>query len=266
MVTKIPKEQAIVILRERISELMPSTLMSFNHKAWKDRTMLDLKQIFPTSEQSLQLFGIDFHTFITSEQATQMREAKTAARALLSSYINYIEDYSKIEETKIVIKEKDYEEKYTSLVSQYNTQRLKYVVLMDEHSELLNENTLNLNQIADINLQHERELKNTIQFENITLSKLLKVAHNIPATQLWGLGVIIIGLIVGVFSLGLLVEGTKSNNESFDLKTENKELRDFKSKLEKEFKVLNTLVTKKNDTIQNLLKTVSQKDTAMIQH
>ena len=44
MKLKVPKEKAISILRQRMSEL---TDPNFNAKAWKDKTENDLQEIFP---------------------------------------------------------------------------------------------------------------------------------------------------------------------------------------------------------------------------
>ena len=47
MKIQIPKDQAIKILQDRLDELNNFDLYNkFNPKVWKDRTILDLKQIF----------------------------------------------------------------------------------------------------------------------------------------------------------------------------------------------------------------------------
>lgn len=143
----IPKDEAIAILRQRLQEL---SAYNFNHKVWKDRTILDLKQIFgPLSEQWLQISAIYFDTAITSQKAQKLQEAKQAAAGLLNSYIDFIEQYSKIAHQRAQIKEKGFEDKYYDLLSEYNAQANEYITLMDEHSNLLDKNQKLLEQVDD---------------------------------------------------------------------------------------------------------------------
>ena len=68
----IPKDKAIGILRQRMSEL---NSMNFNPKAWQDRVVLDLQEIFPLgSNQWLQVSQIQFDTFVTSEKYKVLNE------------------------------------------------------------------------------------------------------------------------------------------------------------------------------------------------
>jgi hypothetical protein len=113
MKLNIPKEQEIKILRQRISEL---DSFNFIPKAWKDRTILDCKEIFgELSNQWIQVYGLNFDTYVTAEKAKVLNEGKQTARNLINSYIDFIQEYSKVIEAKQLIKEKNYEDKYFHL-------------------------------------------------------------------------------------------------------------------------------------------------------
>lgn len=112
----VPKEKAIKIISERISNL---NSINFNPKAWQDRTVLDLREIFPVgSTQWLQVSQIRFDTFITSEKSKVLKEAKETARQLLISYIDFIENFSETNFKKPIIAEDNYQLKYTALLSE----------------------------------------------------------------------------------------------------------------------------------------------------
>ena len=117
MKLNIHPEQAIKILRDRIKEI---DSYNFNPKAWKDKTENDLREIFPLGLQWLQVSQIHFDTYITSERAKVLAEAKDTARQLISSYIDHIIEYSRIAEHKQIVKEKDYEQKYIDLLNEWN--------------------------------------------------------------------------------------------------------------------------------------------------
>lgn len=62
--------------------------------------------------QWIQISKIQFDTFVTSDQAKVLPEGKATARQLVSYYIVFIQQQSKIAQQKQTIKEKDYEQKY----------------------------------------------------------------------------------------------------------------------------------------------------------
>lgn len=128
---KIPKEDAIRIIHDRIKDL---NAFDFDPKVWKDRTVLDLKSIFPSYEQWLNISTIHFDTFITAEKAQKLREGKETARKLLSSYIDQINEYSGIAAKKVAAAEETYREKYNDLLDEWNALVPKYEELQNNYT------------------------------------------------------------------------------------------------------------------------------------
>ena len=88
MKLQIPKDKAIEALKNRISEI---DNLDFNPDAWKERTILDLTEIFPIgSTQYIKIQFLRFETFITSEREKVFSEAKITAKKILNSYIDFI--------------------------------------------------------------------------------------------------------------------------------------------------------------------------------
>lgn len=118
MILKIPTEQAIKILSERLAE---NDGYGFNPKAWKDQTENDLREIFPLgSMQWLQISSINFDTFVTSEKANILSKGKDTARKLIASYIEFIGEYYKTSEEEQIIKDNNFEQKYYDLLKKWN--------------------------------------------------------------------------------------------------------------------------------------------------
>jgi len=100
------KDQAISILQDRIIEV---DSYNFDPQVWKDRTRLDVQQIFGRlCEQWIQVGQLKFDTFITSEKQKTLAEGKARAKKLLHSYIEYINQMSSIAAQK----RQESEEKY----------------------------------------------------------------------------------------------------------------------------------------------------------
>jgi hypothetical protein len=219
----IPKDEAIKILNQRVQEL---NAYGFNPKVWKDRTILDLKQIFGLlGDQWLQISSIYFDTAITSQKAQKLQEGRQAAAGLLNSYIDFIEQYSKIAAQRNQIKEQGFEDKYYALLADYNKNAKEYITLMDEHSSLLDENANLSNQFSESEEENQRLADNTLQLDNVTLKRLWTGVQNLPTKQVLAVISIIVGLLIAAFTFGRLIERNGANNESFDLKTENRELK-----------------------------------------
>ena len=106
----IPKDKAIQILQDRISGLYA---YDFNAEAQKERTVLDLKEIFPLVQtQYLKIQFLRFDTYVVADKHRVMLEAQKTAEQVLKSYIEFISVYSKVTEERKVIKEKYFESKY----------------------------------------------------------------------------------------------------------------------------------------------------------
>jgi len=71
----IPKEKAIKILQDRILGLDE---YNFNSEAWKERTVLDLKEIFPPgSTQYIKIQFLNFGNYSVSKVAIRCKAFKT---------------------------------------------------------------------------------------------------------------------------------------------------------------------------------------------
>jgi hypothetical protein len=220
----IPKDKAIQILQDRISGIYA---YDFNAEAWKERTVLDLKEIFPLgSTQYLKIQFLRFDTFIVADKHKVMLEAQKIAEQILKSYIEFINEYSKVAEERKVIVEKDFETKYYDLlkdrnevVTEYNTLLKNYEEQLDKNSELVDDTEELLNQIETIR-------KDTIQLDNVSFSKLSKAFFNLPVWQIVTTFSIIIAIIIGTFGLGNVYQKNEDNNQMFDLKTEINKLKE----------------------------------------
>ena len=252
MQLQIPKDEAINILRQRLQEL---NAYNFNHKVWKDRTLLDLKQIFGTTgDQWLQVYSIYFDTAITSQKGQKLQEGRQAAAGLLNSYIDFIEQYSKIAANRKQIKEQGFEEKYYGLLAEYNTQANEYIKLMGEHSSLLDENADAINQLAESQQENERLIDNTLQLDNVTFKRLWTGIQNLPTIQIVYIVSVLVALLIAAFTIGQVIEKNGANNESFDLKTENRELKSASQKMQTQIDSQKATISIQVDSIQKLNK------------
>ena len=222
----IPKDKAIQILQDRISGIYA---YNFNAEAWRERTVLDLKEIFPPgSTQYVKIQFLRFDTFVVSDKHRVMVEAQQTAEQILKSYIEFIDEYSKVAEEREIITEKNFETKYYELlkdrneiVSDYNELIKNYEEQLDTTSGLLDQKENLLNQIDTIR-------KDTIQIDNVSFSKLSKAFFNLPIWQIVTTFSVIIAIIIGMFGLGSVYQKNEDNNQIFDYKTEIKTLKDEK--------------------------------------
>jgi hypothetical protein len=220
----IPKDKAVQILQDRISRL---NVYDFNAEAWKERTVLDLKEIFPLgSTQYLKIQFLRFDTYIVAEKYKVMSEAKKTAEQVLKSYIEFINEYSKVAEERIVIKEKDFETKYSNLLKERNEIVTDYNRLIKNYEEQLDTNSELLDQTEDLKNQIEIIRKDTIQIDNVSFNKLSKAFYNLPIWQIVTTFSVIITIVIGVFGLGSIYQKNEDNNQLFDFKTEIKTLKD----------------------------------------
>ena len=246
----ISREKAIEILNARIKELHQ---FNFNPEAWKERTVLDLKEIFPIgSSQYIKIQFLNFHTYIESEKQKVFNETKKNAEEILKSYIDFINEYSNIAEVKTIAKEKNYEEKYFELleernqiVKDYNKLIGDYDKHLDEYSNLISENDKLIGQLNKLTDE-------TIQIDNVSFLKLAKAFFNLPVWQIVSAFSVIIAIIIGLFQLGTVYEKNSNNSTIIDLKTELNEtksiLKSTKEKLDKaNQEVINLKETPKNN-------------------
>jgi hypothetical protein len=222
----IPKDKAIQILQDRISGL---NVYDFNAEAWKERTVLDLKEIFPLdSTQYLKIQFLRFDTYIVANKYEVMSDAKRTAEQVLKSYIEFINEYSKVAEERKVIKEKDFETKYYDLLKERNEIVTNSNGIIKNYEEQFHTNSELLDQTEKLKIQIETIRKDTIQIDNVSFSKLTKAFFNLPVWQIVTTFSVIIAIIAGVFGLGSIYQKNEDNNQLFDFKTEIKALKDEK--------------------------------------
>lgn len=246
----ISKDKAIKILQDRIFEL---NSYNFNAEAWKERTVLDLKEIFGIlSTQYMKIQFLRFDTFVTSEKAKVLIQTKNTAKEILNSYIQFIDEYSKVAEERRVVREKNYEEKYYELmkerneiVTDYNTTVKNYEEQLDTTAEILDQNEKLTNQIETIK-------RDTIQIDNVSLPKLSKTFFNLPIWQIMTTLSVVIGIIIGTFEIGKLYQENADNNQLFDYKTEINKLKNEKSNAEKVNFELNEEIKQLKNKIDSL--------------
>jgi len=234
----IPADDAIEILQTRLGEI---DAYDFNPKAWKDRTENDLREIFPLgSMQWLQVSQINFDTFVTSEKAKILSEGKETARQLISSYIDFIKQHSKIAKQKQTIKEKDYD-----LLKEWNDLVPSYNELIKKYDNQLTSSERQLEKIEALKTEIKRLKSETIQLDNVSFSKFFKMFFNLPIWQIVTTFSVIIAIIIGLFGLGSVYQKNEDNNKIFDYKTEI-------TKLKEESKKNNKLILNKDKEIKHL--------------
>jgi regulator of replication initiation timing len=241
MKIQLPKDETIKILKDRLSDI---NSFDFNTKVWKDRTILDLKQIFGVlSDQWLQISAIHFDTIIDSQKAQKLREGKETAKGLLKAYINYIEEYSKIEAQRSVINEKRFEDKFYSLLKEHNEQGGNLLKSLKDQGDLLDEN-------ETLTLENQSLRDNTLQLDNVSLGKLWTGIQNLPTKQIWTLVTIGVGIIAASFTLGQQFERISTKADTFEIKKENANLKINNQTLQKSLDSLTSIKPIENDTLK----------------
>jgi hypothetical protein len=155
MKLQIDKDRAIKILEDRLRDL---NSFDFDPKVWKDRTILDVKQIFgQLSDQWLQVNSIHFDTFVVSDKQRKLQEGKATARKLLNSYIDFIKEHSSIQQEKAQIEEETFRQKYRELLNDWNEFVPQYNSLLEEHKNVQEETASLYDKVAELELQLSKD-------------------------------------------------------------------------------------------------------------
>lgn len=240
----VPKEKAIKIISERVLDLNSS---NFNPKAWQDRTVIDLREIFPIgSTQWLQVSQIHFDTFVTSEKIRVLKEAKETARQLLLSYIDFIENFSEANFQKSIIVEDNYRLKYADLLAKWNNLIPEYNKLIEDEIVLREEILSKEQDLDNVNEEITMIQDNSIPFDKLTLSKLTKAILNMPVPQIIFLFGVLVSLIGGSYAIGRTFQENASNKDQYELKIERDNLKNETVTLKKENLKLNYILTQKD--------------------
>jgi len=207
--------------------------------------MLDLKQIFGVlSDQWLQISAIHFDTIVDSQKAQKLNQGKETAKGLLNTYINYIEEYSKIEGQRSGVKEKGFEEKFYSLLKEHNERGDELLKSLKDHGDLLNENEI-------LTLENQSLRENTLQLDNVSLGKLWAGIKNLPTRQIWTLVTIGFGIFATSFTLGQQFERISTKADTFEIKKENSDLKIYNQTLQKALDSLASIRPIANDTLKS---------------
>lgn len=136
------------------------------HKFWKDRTRLDVQQIFGRAcEQWIQVGQLQFETYITSEKQKTLAEGKTRAVKLLQSYIDYINQITSITLQQRQESEEEFKVKFQKLLGEWNEFVPQYNKLIKDHEDLIEQYDL-LKEIKD---DLEQSIEQAKKVNNISL-------------------------------------------------------------------------------------------------
>ncbi len=234
----VTKERAIQVLSDRLKELNQFNMqVPFNAKAWKDKTVNDLKEIFQFGQQWLQVSGIQFDTFVTTEKSKVLEQGKQHARELLISYIDWVKAYEPEKDTiwenmpELRQLNDSYKIKFDQLLKEWNETIPQYNQLMEDHLTLTEESNTKDDEIAYLK-------GNTLQLDNMSLKKVFKAMGNLPLPQIGA----IIGFFLAVAGAGFWIGSTiKENSTNTTIFNLNKELSDERAESKA-----------KDDTITNL--------------
>ncbi len=240
---KIPKKQAIAILEKRKSEIYRA---DFEPKVWKGTTESDLREIFDGMDfKWLNISQIQFETPFSDKKANVLAKGKEQAEKFMNSFIEQIEEYSKIAETKSIEREKYFESENDNLRAQISELISKVSGLIDDKNELLGELNEKDTKIEDLE-------KNTVQLTDITLKKIFGLIGNLPVGQTVGLFTTLLGIIGFTFYLGTLLEKNNHDSQQLDNKVKIEVLKKEKEKVEENLKNSIKSNTEKESIIDSL--------------
>ncbi len=236
----IPKDKAIEILQKRKSEIYKP---DFEPNVWKGTVDEDLKAIFGYLDSKwLKISQIRFDTYIESDKIKVYETGRKQASRFMDTFIEQIEEYSKIKEENIVKSEAVYKQKYIE-----SQQEIKLLLnQLDEAIRIANDNFDEINK-QDIEIDKLR--KNTVQLEDVTVLSLFKLLGNLPLKQIIGLISVIIGILAFAGWCGSQIEKSTNRSITVDYKEEIQELKKTNSNF--------------NDSIFELKKVLFEKENAI---
>lgn len=173
----------------------------------------------------LNISQTQFTTPFSNEKANVLAKGKEQAEKFMNSFIEQIEEYSKIAETKSIEREKYFESENDNLRAQMSGLMTKASGLIDDQNELLDK----LNE-KDIKIEHLE--KNTVQLTDLTLKKIFGLIGNLPVGQTFALVTTLLGVIGFAFYLGTLLEKNNHDSQQLDNKVRIEVLKKEKEKVE----------------------------------
>mgnify|MGYP006074248033 CR=1 FL=1 len=234
MQIKVTKEKAIKVLNKRITEI---DAYSFEPNSWKNKTKNDVMEIFGDLTKSLQISFINFNTPVTESKSEVLEKGKKEAKELIKSYIENIEEYI-LEPNKNIDPKVLLNIKIKNLEQESNSHILKNNAL---ETELLS----NESEISNYKNKIQSLEKNTVQLNDISLSKLLTLISNLPVRQLIRLISIIIGVIGFSFFIGKVYKETSFRNSEYNLN------RKYEKALNEKMILIDSLKSLKSNVISD---------------
>ena len=196
MILNIPPEQAIEILKKRKREIY---IASFEPNVWIGKTENDLVEIFGIlDEKKYQISQIRFTTPVSSMKYEIFEKGKKHADQFLESYIEQIEEYSKIEKKKIEEIESDYKK------------------LLNDAKLIEIEKNQFLKKVESQNQTIQSLEKNTVQLTDITIKKIIMLISHLPISEVITFISIFLAIIGFAFWIGTTVQENLNNNEQFN--------------------------------------------------
>lgn len=224
MKLNVPKDDAIRIINERLSEL---NSFDFDPKVWKDRTVIDFKQIFPSFDQWLQVSQIQFETYIEKDKIKTLEKGKATAKKLLNSYIDFIRQHSAIRTKEREVVETSYKDKYRELLAKWNEFVPQYNDLLSRHSDLVDTTNSLYDKIEELETQlKESELSEELfpfeiientrgYLENIAKQAILCYQNGLYDGCLVLIRKLIEGLIIECFEKHGIAENIKGADDNY---------------------------------------------------
>ncbi|MFC6095218.1 hypothetical protein ACFPVY_01045 [Flavobacterium qiangtangense] len=249
MTLKIPADKAIEILKKRKTEINNST---FEPEVWKGKTENDLQEIFGILDgKKFQISSIRFTTPFTEKKYEIFENGKRQAEQFLESYIEQIEEYSKINQQEIEENDTFLKIENTKLKSNFSD-LLVYTKQIEKKSEQLLKDAENKNQkISSLE-------KNTVQLTDVTIKKILYLIYHLPIGEVITVISIFIGIICFSFWAGTTIQDNSNKSEHFNLNKKVITQSDTIRILIENFKSLsveNKKIKKELDSIKNIKKT-----------
>lgn len=237
MKIKMPYDTAIKLLQDRIAAL---STWGLNAKAWKETTVHNVNEIFDDYTKAQSIQNIKFDTPFSEKSTDVFSKGVDTARAIL---VGYIETLSR-QKSLSVQQEKSFQELY--IVNEKNNTILKNTIQTLTQTITLQKEQIQTEQSrADLlSTEVDRLNENTVQFDNVSLLKLLRSFNWNQWAGLLSTAVVIatIGFWIGIFYE----------------KNSNNDVRDFRGQTEqtpeKLLKTSNDEIPSPQDTTPSLKK------------
>ncbi|AIG30890.1 hypothetical protein IA01_10625 [Flavobacterium psychrophilum] len=154
-----------------------------------------------------------------------LEKGKKQADQFLESYIEQIEEYSKIEKKKLEESEEYFKIENSKLVSDYNK-------LLNDAKLIEIEKNQFLKNVESQNQKIQSLEKNTVQLTDITIKKIVMLISHLPISEVITFISIFLAIIGFSFWIGTTVQENLNKNEQFNsnkiISTQSDSIKDLK--------------------------------------